>query len=105
VPLSQYPRSKRLQKQIRVVAKIHTKIENIRNYHHKKTAAILSDRYNVVAIEEHGVQFMIRNKRLAKAASDRAIGKLKHSIGSALGPRYVPTANRREGIGGHSHAR
>ncbi|MDY0270364.1 RNA-guided endonuclease InsQ/TnpB family protein [Trichloromonas sp.] len=100
--LREVPYSHRMQKQIRVVAKLHTRVFNVRDHHHKKTAAHLASRYHRVAVEEHGLQFMIRNRRLAKAASDRAIGNQKLLLKSRLGERYIPTSNRREGIGGNS---
>ena len=96
------PLSRRLQDQIKRVAKLHTKVERIRNHHHKKNAAIAADRYRRVAVEEHSVEFMIRNSRLAKAASDRAIHAQKHALQSKLGPRCAPTDNKRPGIGGNS---
>lgn len=99
--LRDIPYSNRLKAQIRKVAKLHTKIDNIRAHHHKKNAAILSDKYRMVAVEEHGVQFMIRNRRQAKAASDRAIHKQKLALKSKLGPRYIPAPNRAE-AGGNS---
>jgi putative transposase len=104
-PLREFPLSNRLKRQIRVVGRLHTRIENVRDHHHKKNAAIIADRYRKVAVEEHGVQFMIRNKRLAKSASDRAIAKQKQLLKSKLGERYVATANRRRaGIGGNSQS-
>jgi len=96
------PYSNRLRKQIKVVAKLHAKFFNIRDYHHKKTSSILADRYRRVAVEEHGLQFMIRNRKLAKAASDRAIGNQKLLLQSKLGSRYHKASNQRPGIGGNS---
>jgi transposase len=94
--------SNRLKTQIRKVAKIHTKVERVRDHHHKKNASIIEKKYRLVAMEEHPVQFMIRNRKLARAASDRAIASQKHALRSKLGMRYVPTANTRPGIGGNS---
>lgn len=93
------PYSNRLKRQIKAVAKIHTKIDNIRDYHHKKNAAVIAERYKVVAVEEHGVQFMIRNRRLAKVASDRAISAQKMKLKSKLGPRYKEAATMYNGVG------
>ena len=45
---------------------------------------------------------MIKNRRLAKLTSDRAIGNQKLALKSKLGPRYIEVSNRREGIGGNS---
>lgn len=96
------PYSKRLKGQIKVVAKLHTKVERIRDYHHKKNASVIADRYSRVAVEEHSVQFMIKNKRLAKIASDRAIHGQKLALKSKLGKRYAAASNTRAGIGGNS---
>ena len=63
------PLSRRLRDAIRAVAKVHTKIERVREYHHKKIASILRNTTNRVAMEEHAVTFMIRNRRLARSAS------------------------------------
>jgi len=48
------------------------------------------------------IKFMIRNRRQAKAASDRAIAKQKHLLQSKLGKRYHATPASRPGIGGNS---
>ena len=55
-----------------------------------------------VAVEEHSVQFMSRNKRLAKVVSDRAIHGRKLVLKSKLGKRYIGTDVKRAGIGGNS---
>ena len=96
------PYSKRLKDQIKAVAKIHTKIERIRDYHHKKNASIIANTANRVAVEDHALDFMIHNKRLSKIVSDRAIGKQKLLLRSKLGPRYFEVPNYRPGIGGNS---
>ena len=95
------PYSNRLRKQIKTVAKIHTKIERIRDHHHKKNASVIESRYRRVAVEEHPVKFMIRNRNLAKLASDRAIHKQKLALKSKLGKRYREAPNRTEN-GGNS---
>jgi len=100
--LKDMPYSNRLRRQIRKVATIHTKIERIRDYHHKKNADVIADRYRRLAVEEHSVKFMIRNRRLAKVASDRAIHKQKLLLQSKLGKRYIAAPNIREEIGGNS---
>lgn len=101
-PLREMPYSNRLKRQIRRVAKLHTKVFRVRGHGQKKNAAIFGKCYRNVAIEEHGVQFMIRNRRQAKAASDVAIASQKHALRSRLGPRYVPAGTSRAGIGGNS---
>jgi transposase len=101
--LKDLPYSHRLRDQIKVVAKIHTKIERIRDYHHKKNASIISNTANRVGVEEHSVTFMTRNRKLAKLACDRAIAAQKHALRSKLGPeRYIEVPNQRVGIGGNS---
>lgn len=99
-----FPKSKRLVRQIEKVGRIHTKVVNIRDHHHKKNAARIAGQYRRVAVEEHGLLFMIRNRRLAKMASDRAIHKQKMLLASKFGPRYQGVANRRPGIGGNSQS-
>ena len=101
-PLREMPLSNRLLDQIKTVAKLHTKVGRQRDNDQKKIAAVVSDLYGRFGCEEHGVMFMIRNRKLAKSASDRAIGSQKHHLASALGKRYVPTPNARPGIGGNS---
>ena len=90
------PYSNRLTKQIRKVAKIHTKVERIREHHHKKNAAIVAGRYNMVAVEDHGAEFMIRNRKLA---SDRATGSQKLRLMSKLGGRYIKAPTTHNGVG------
>lgn len=101
-PLREVPYSHRLRVQIKRVAKLHTKADRVREYHHRKIARQVEGRYRTVAVEEHGVGFMLSNRKLARAASDRAIASLKDRLASVLGPRLIRTANRRPGIGGNS---
>jgi transposase len=102
-PLREVPYSNRLKAAIGDVARLHTKVERVREHHHKKLASRLADTVRRLAVEEHGVQFMIRNRRQARSASDRAIASMKHHLASAFGAeRHVPTPNRRDGIGGNS---
>ncbi|MFG6082229.1 hypothetical protein ACEUZ9_002873 [Paracoccus litorisediminis] len=96
--------SNRLKRQIRRVGKIHSKVVNIRDHWHKLGARRTEQRFARVACEEHGVLFMIRNRRLARSASDRAISGQKQALASALGPRLVMVANQRPGIGGNSQS-
>jgi len=42
------------------------------------------------------------NRRLARAAADRALSGRKQALKSALGPRLEMVPNRRPGIGGNS---
>jgi transposase len=101
--LRDYPRSNRLREDIKRLAKAHTKIERCRGYDHAKIASILQAEYSQVALEEHGVQFMIRNSRLAKSASDRAIGSLKLRIKSTLAlERIFLVSTTDENGGGNS---
>jgi transposase len=98
------PYSNRLRKQIRAVAKIHTKIERVRDHHHKKNASVIASRYRIVAVEEHPVAFMLRNKKTAKLAADRSVAKQKTLLKSKLGCRYKEVPNARNGIGGNSQS-
>jgi transposase len=100
-PLKDIPYSNRLKAQIKVVAKLHTKVDNIRDHHHKKNASVVASRYRKSAVEEHAVQFMIRNRKLAKVATDRAIHKQKLLLKSKLGKRYIAVPNQTEN-GGNS---
>ena len=102
LPLREIPYSNRLKKNIKEVAKLHTKVSNIREHHHKKLASRLENTVRLLAMEEHSVGFMIRNRKQARAASDRAIGSFKGAIQSKMGLRYVPIGTSREGIGGNS---
>lgn len=94
--------SNRLKSQIQKVAKIHTDVKNMRRHYHHKIARTIERTYRLVAVEEHGVLFMLMNRRLAKSTADRGIAAQKSALKSVLGPRYVPTANQRPGIGGNS---
>lgn len=85
-PLREYPRSARLIAEIRRLAKAHTKVERCRDYDQAKIAARLENTYSLIAMEDHGVQFMLKNRKLAKSAADRGIHKLKLRIDSTLGP-------------------
>jgi putative transposase len=95
-PLREIPYSNRLQRCIRVVAKAYTKVEVKRTDAARKVARKLERTYSRVAVEEHGLQFMFANRRLARTVSDVAIGKQKQALRSAFGTkRYVPASNRR----------
>jgi transposase len=97
------PYSNRLKRQIRRVAVIHTKIERVRRDQLRKVARRIEQNYRMVAVEEHGLEFMRRNRRTSRSVSDVAPGLFKQLLKHALGPeRYVGTPNRREGIGGNS---
>jgi transposase len=100
--LSETPYSNNLTDNIRLVGKLHTKVANVRNHHHKKTASHLEDTVRCLAVEEHGVKFMFKNRKLARAASDRAIASFKDDLRSVFGARYIPTEKSRPGIGGNS---
>ncbi len=101
--LREIPYSNRLRDVICEVGKRHTKAANIREYGHKKLSARLEDRVRRLAMEDHSLQFMVRNRKMARLASDRAIGDFKSHLLSALGnQRYFATSNRRAGIGGNS---
>ncbi|MSU92023.1 hypothetical protein GE300_20935 [Rhodobacteraceae bacterium 2CG4] len=88
------PLPNRLKKQIVRVGKVHTKVVNVREHWHKLGARRTEQRYARVACEEHGVAFMLRNRRLARAAADRALSGQKQALKSALGPRLEMVPNR-----------
>lgn len=90
------PYSNRLRRGIRKLARAHTKVERVRDDAAKKNARRIERRFRRVAVEEHGLVFMQRNRCTAKAASDVAIGKQKQALKSALGKgRYFEASNRR----------
>jgi hypothetical protein len=100
---SHLPLSNRLKAQIKAVAKLHTKVENTRRDQLRKVARRIERCYRLVAIEEHSVQFMKRNRRTSRTVSDVAPGLFKSVLKHALGAhRYVPVGTVREGIGGNS---
>ena len=96
------PYSKRLRFGIRKLARAHTKVERVRDDTAKKTARRIERRFRRVAVEEHGLVFMQRNRCTAKAASDVAIGKQKQALKSALGKGRYFEANNRRDEGGNS---
>jgi hypothetical protein len=90
------PYSGRLRRSIKRLAKAHTKVERVRDDAAKKTARKIERQFARAAVEEHSLQFMVKNRRLAKATADVAIGKQKHAMRSALGAgRYFRAANTR----------
>ncbi|MCA8448944.1 RNA-guided endonuclease InsQ/TnpB family protein [Burkholderia vietnamiensis] len=101
-PLRELPLSNRLKRSIQKVAKRHTQVKNQRKDAHRKIARRIEQTYRRVGVEEHGVKFMLKNRRLAKAAMDRGIYAFKQSLKAILGERYVPVPNFRPGIGGNS---
>jgi putative transposase len=97
------PFSNRLRRQIRRVAVLHTKVQNTRRDQLRKVARRIEQRYRLVAVEEHGMEFMRRNRRMSRAVSDVAPGLFKSILKHALGEhRYVAVGHRRPGIGGNS---
>ncbi|VTU42756.1 putative transposase (plasmid) [Variovorax sp. PBL-H6] len=96
------PLSNRLKRQIRRVAILHSRIECVRRDQLRKVARQLEQKYRLIAVEEHGVEFMKRNRRTSRSVSDVAPAMFKGLLKHALGERYVPVASRRPGIGGNS---
>ncbi len=95
-PLREIRYSNRLQRCIRGVAKAYTKVTAQRTDAARKVARKLERKYSKVAVEEHGLQFMFANRKLARTVSDVAIGKQKQALRSAFGTqRYVAASNRR----------
>jgi hypothetical protein len=93
---SQHDYSNRLRRNIRKLGQAHTDVFYQRDDAAKKNAAKLEGKYGRIAVEEHGLQFMFANRRLARSASDVAIGKQKLALQSAFGKdRYFEASNRR----------
>lgn len=94
--LTQAPYSNRLRTAIRKLARAHTKVSNVRLDVARKNARRIERSFSRVGVEEHSLGFMLRNRHLAKATSDVAIGMQKQALKSALGSgRYVAAPNRR----------
>jgi hypothetical protein len=94
--LRKIPYSKRLKLNIKKLACAHTKVERIRCDVARKNARKIEKNFARAAVEEHSLQFMVKNPRQAKATADVAIGKQKHALRSALGKgRYFEASNRR----------
>ena len=95
--------SGRLQRQVKAVARVHTKVANARRDQHRKTARRMEQNYRLVAVEEHSLAFMAQNKRTSRAVADVAPGMFKSILKNVLGEsRYLGVPNRRPGIGGNS---
>lgn len=84
------PRPNRFRCQIAEVGRAHTRVVNVRDHWHKVNARRVANAYDRVAYETHGLMFMIRNRKLARVASDRALAKQRHALASALGPLADP---------------
>jgi putative transposase len=94
--LRQIPLSKRLKRRIKKLARAHTKVERVRDDAAKKNARHIETRFARAAVEEHGLMFMLQNRRMAKAAADAGIGLQKKALKSAMGKgRYFEASNRR----------
>ncbi|MBT9173893.1 MAG: hypothetical protein DDT21_02299 [Syntrophomonadaceae bacterium] len=63
------------------VAKLHKKVADVRRDAHNKTArSIVDKRPSVIVIEDLNVKGMVKNRRLARALSDAALGNLGRII-------------------------
>lgn len=62
--------SKRRQKTIRRIQRLHEKIANQRRDAHHKASTSLVRRYALIVHEDISPQFMLRNRRLAREAAD-----------------------------------
>lgn len=67
--------SRNFRKQCRKVAKLYETARNKRLNFHFQTAHWLVNNYGLVAVEKMSPRFMIRNRKLAKHASDLAFGQ------------------------------
>ena len=63
------------KKQIIKLAKLHEQVANQRKNFHFQTAHWLVNKYGLIAVEKLSPQFMIKNHKLAKSASDIAISQ------------------------------
>lgn len=63
------------KKQIIRLAKLHERVANQRKDFHFQTAHRLVNNYGLIAVEKLSPQFMIKNHKLAKSASDIAISQ------------------------------
>jgi len=94
--LRKIPYSNRLKANIVKLAKAHTKVTNVRKDVAAKVARRIEKKFSRVAMEDHSLQFMVKNRRLAKATADVAIRAQKFAIQSAMGKgRYFEASNRR----------
>lgn len=83
---------KNLQKSFRKVARLHTRVKNLRKENHHKEAILLVRRYGTVCVESLNVKGMLRNGKLSRAISDAGwsgfVGVLRHKAERA-GVRFV----------------
>jgi putative transposase len=96
-------RGKNRHKQRIKVAKIHSKIERKRtDFQFKETRKIVY-KFKRIAYEEHSLQFMVKNRRLAKSTLDRAIDSFKQKLASQVhktGRKLIEVKTRDEqGVG------
>lgn len=88
--------SNRLRASIVKVARLHTKVGRIRLDTARKTARRIERRCARAAVEEHSLDFMLKNRRLARSTADVGIGLHKSALRSAMGPgRYTEVGTRR----------
>lgn len=84
--------SNRRKKTVRLIQKLHLKIANQRADAHHKASTELVREYAEIHKERIGPQFMLKNKRLARAASDVGWGqftRLLQSKAAAAGRKIV----------------
>ncbi len=61
---------KNRRKAVKRLARIHTRVRNLRREHHHQVALKLVRRYSLIAVESLNVRGMLRNDRLGRAISD-----------------------------------
>ena len=61
---------KNRRKAVKVVAKCHARVRNLRREHHHQVALSLTRRFGIIAVESLNVQGMLRNHRLSRAIAD-----------------------------------
>ncbi|MYF98539.1 IS200/IS605 family element transposase accessory protein TnpB [Candidatus Poribacteria bacterium] len=83
-------RSNNWSKQKRKIARLHYRITCIRNdAHHKATTAIVN-RASAIGIETLKVTHLLKNKKLAKALSDSALGGFLSKLKTKAEARGIP---------------
>lgn len=61
-------------------AKLHRKLKNQRKKHSRKWAQNVAKNHATIAVEDFKPKFAMTNKRLAKKASENAIGQVKREL-------------------------